>query len=120
MKFEKDQQVVLLNSGGTWQDVIIINEEGGGFWTIYDGKMDYPVHSDDLAIRKLPELHMTTLSQIAKKHNATTRTVWCWCWKLGINPHYVGESRDPSRKGVIAVLDDEQLDKLQAWLKTKK
>jgi hypothetical protein len=117
MTFDKGQEAILLEASGTWCEVVIIDYDGGGYWNIKQGDVIIPVPEFALAIRgNLPNLRFVPLSEVAKKNNVNKMTVWTWLWKLHIEPHYVGESKDPLRKGVMAVLDESQQKQLQDWL----
>lgn len=117
MIFNNGQEAILLDPDGKWREVIVEDYEGDGWWNIRQGDMTFPVPGTSLAIRnRVPQMYFVTIAGIAKKNKVTPMTVWTWLWKLQIEPHYVGESKDITRKGVMAILDVEQDKQLHDWL----
>jgi hypothetical protein len=62
---------------------------------------------------------MTTIIELAKKYNRSRQRIWKWLASAKIVPHYLGSIVHPVRKGTIAVLDDDQIEQLEAWANRK-
>ncbi len=60
-----------------------------------------------------------TIAELANKYGVKRQTVHLWLIKAGIVPNFVGDIVDPKRRGVMCLLDDGQVERLESYLNNR-